>query len=117
MSMIDDYLETIEPAKRKELQRIRVLAKDIVSSAEETISYNMPTLTYEGKPFLGFAARANHIGIYPYSGQVLSQLGDELRGYATTKGALRVLLDRPITKRLLKLIITYRLKAIRAEIA
>ena len=115
MSLIDDYLETIEPEKRTKLQRIRVLAKEIVPSAEETISYNMPTLTYEGKPFLGFGARANHIGIYPYSGQVLSQLGDELRGYAASKGALRIPLDRPITKRLLKLIITCRLKAIRAE--
>jgi uncharacterized protein YdhG (YjbR/CyaY superfamily) len=115
MSLIDDYLNKIEPSKRKELQRIRRLAKEIEPSAEETVSYNMPTLKYEGKAFLGFDAHADHIGIYPYSGQVIPQLKDELRTYTVSKGAIRIPLDRPISKRLLKLVITCRLKAIRAE--
>jgi uncharacterized protein YdhG (YjbR/CyaY superfamily) len=114
MSQIDDYLNKIEPSKRKELQRIRMLAKEIEPNAEETVSYNMPTLKYQGTAFLGFAARANHIGIYPYSGQVIPQLKDELRTYSVSKGAIRIPLDRPISKRLLKLVITCRLKAIRA---
>lgn len=115
MSLIDDYLETTEPSKRKQLQRIRMLAKEIVPSAEETISYDMPTLKYEGKAFLGFDAHADHIGIYPYSGRVIPQLKDELRAYTVSKGAIRVPLDRPISKRLLKLVIACRLEAIRAE--
>ena len=116
MSLIDDYLLKIEPSKRKELQRIRMLAKEIEPRAEETISYNMPTLKYEGKAFLGFDAHANHIGIYPYSGKVILQLKGELSTYTVSKGAIRVPLDRPISKRLLKLVITCRLKAIRADI-
>lgn len=115
MSEIDDFLKTIEPSKRKELERIRTLAKEIVPSAEETISYKMPTLKYDGKAFLGFNALKDHIGIYPYSGKVIPQLKDELSAYAVSKGAIRVPLDHPISKRLLKLIITCRLKAIRAE--
>lgn len=115
MSLIDDYLNKIESSKRKQLQRIRMLAKEMVPNAQETVSYNMPTLKYEGKAFLGFDAHADHIGIYPYSGQVIPQLKDELRTYTMSKGAIRVPLDRPISKRLLKLVITCRLKAIRAE--
>jgi len=115
MSLIDDYFKNVEPSKRKQLERIRTLAKEIVPTAEETISYNMPTLKYEGKAFLGFDAHADHIGIYPYSGQVIPQLKDELRAYAVSKGAIRVPLDRPISKRLLKLVITSRLKVIRAQ--
>jgi uncharacterized protein YdhG (YjbR/CyaY superfamily) len=75
----------------------------------------MPTLKFEGQAFLGFAARADHIGIYPYSGQVLPLLKDELRTFTVSKGAIRVPLDRPISKRLLKLVITCRLKAIREK--
>jgi uncharacterized protein YdhG (YjbR/CyaY superfamily) len=115
MSPIDDYLKNIEPSKRKQLQRIRVLAKEIVPGAEESISYNMPTLKYAGKAFLGFDAHADHIGIYPHSGQVIPQLKEELCKYTVSKGAIRIPLDRPITKRLLKLVITCRLKAIRAD--
>lgn len=84
-------------------------------SAQETISYAMPTLTYEGEPFLGFDAHTNHIGIYPFSGKVVPQLKAELAAFTTSKGAIRVPLDRPISKQLLKKIIACRLKAIREK--
>lgn len=115
MSAIDDYLKKIEPSKRKELQRVRALAKEIVPKAEEAIVYGMPTLKFEGKPFLGFDAHKEHIGIYPYSGKVIPQLGDLLSAYNCTKGAIRVPLDNPISKGLLKKIIDCRVKATRAE--
>jgi hypothetical protein len=51
MTVIDDYLITVEPSKRKELERIRALAKQTVPGAEEAIVYGMPTLKYQGKPF------------------------------------------------------------------
>lgn len=116
MTTIDEYLKDIEPARRKQLQRIRAIAREIVPGAEETISYKMPTFKYEGKPFLGFKLHARHIGIYPYSGRVVPQLADELRGYAVSKGAIRVPFEQPISKRLLGLVIRCRLKAIRAQL-
>jgi uncharacterized protein YdhG (YjbR/CyaY superfamily) len=114
MTPIDEYLATIEPAKREALERIRVLAKKAVPEADETISYGMPTLKYLGKPFLGFDAHANHIGVYPYSGHVIEALGEELNSYETTKGAIRVPLERPIPERTLRAVIDCRLQAIRA---
>jgi len=116
VSPIDEYFKTVEPSKRQALERIRALAKEAVPSAEEAISYGMPTLEYAGKPFLGFDAHTNHIGIYPFSGKVLPALQDQLRGYKTSKGALRVPLDQPIPKSLLRKIITSRLKLIRAQL-
>jgi uncharacterized protein YdhG (YjbR/CyaY superfamily) len=101
LSLIDDYLKTVEPVKRKELERIRALAKAAVPSAEE--------------PFLGFNAHKDHIGIYPYSGHVIETLKDELKAYSSSKGAIRVPLDRPISKTTLRKIIDRRLRAIRAE--
>ena len=112
MTVIDDYLTKVEPSKRKELERIRTLAKKSVPSAEEAIVYGMPTLTYQGKPFLGFDARKNHIGIYPYSGQVIEDLKDQLHEYGFSKGAIRVPLDHPISEEMLKQIIHLRLKEI-----
>lgn len=116
MSVIDEYLERIEPAKRVQLERIRKLAKELVPDAGETISYNMPTLTFAQKPFLGFDARAKHIGLYPFSGRVIPQLKDRLAGYDFSKGALRVPLDRPISKALLRLLIGTRLREIRSAL-
>jgi uncharacterized protein YdhG (YjbR/CyaY superfamily) len=114
---IDAYLENVEPSKRTALARIRSLAKDIVPSAEEAISYGIPTLKYAGKPFLGFDARAKHVGIYPFSGRVIPELADELGEYGCSKGAIRVPYDRPMPKSILRRVIACRLKAIRAETA
>jgi uncharacterized protein YdhG (YjbR/CyaY superfamily) len=112
MTVIDDYLATIDPSKRKELQRIRTLAIQTVPDAEEAIVYGMPTLKYHGKPFLGFNAHKQHIGIYPYSGQVVETLKDQLKGYGFSKGAIRVPLDHPISQQMLQQIIDLRLKQI-----
>jgi uncharacterized protein YdhG (YjbR/CyaY superfamily) len=112
MTVIDDYLTTVEPSKRKELERIRSLAKKTVPDAEEAIVYGMPTLKYHGKPFLGFDAHKHHIGIYPYSGQVIEEMTDHLHEYSFSKGAIRIPLDQPISEELLKQIIHHRLKQI-----
>jgi uncharacterized protein YdhG (YjbR/CyaY superfamily) len=112
---IDAYLAKVDPAKRKALERIRALAKEAVPEAEETMSYQMPTLTFRGKPFLGFAARARHIGLYPYSGAVIEALREKLKGYDTSKGAIRIPLEAPIPEQTLRAIIDSRLQAILAE--
>jgi len=115
MTVIDDYLEKVEESKRQELERIRALAKKHVPEAEEVISYAMPTLKYQGKPFLGFNAHQHHIGVYPYSGEVIEKLKDELGGYGFSSGAIRVPLDRPISEDLLGRVIDCRLEIIRAQ--
>jgi uncharacterized protein YdhG (YjbR/CyaY superfamily) len=115
VSVIDDYLKTVEASKRRELKRIRALAKEAVPSAEEAIVYGMPTLKYDGQPFLGFNAHKNHIGIYPYSGSVIDTLKDALKKYGLSRGAIRVPLDDPISKATLRKVINCRLKAIRAK--
>ena len=112
MTVIDDYLTVVEPSKREELERIRALAKQTVPDAEEAIVYGMPTLKYQGKPFLGFDAHKQHIGIYPYSGQVIEILKDQLHDCSFSKGAIRVPLGHPISEEILKQIIRLRLKQI-----
>jgi len=114
MTVIDDYLEKLEPAKRKELERVRKIAKQIVPDATEVISFGMPTLQYKGASFLGFNVLTNHIGIYPYGGEEITVFKDKLLklNYGFSVGAIRVPFDRPIPEDLLKEIITYRIKRI-----
>jgi uncharacterized protein YdhG (YjbR/CyaY superfamily) len=114
VSAIDDFLKRVEPERRRELERLRTLAKEIVPDAQETISYGMPTLKYAGKPFLGFNARKHHVGIYPFSGHVIETLKNELKAYSCSKGAIQVPFDKPIPKTTLKKLINRRIKDIRA---
>lgn len=114
MTVIDEYLEKIEPEIREQLERIRGMAKKIVPEAEETISYGMPTLKYKGKSFLGFDAHSNHLGIYPYGGDEIVAFKDELDKcqYRYTKGAIQVPYDKPISEELLQKIINHRIDRI-----
>jgi len=113
MSVIDTYLKKVEPSARKQLERIRAIANATVPGAEEVISYGMPTLKFQGKPFLGFDAHKSHVGIYPYSGQVTKALQGRLSAYKFSSGAIRVPYDKPMPKGLLQQVIRHRLKAIK----
>lgn len=109
MSIIDGYLEEVEPSKRAELERIRSIAHKLLPGAEETITYGVPTIRYKGKSIIGFSAFKNHIGIYPFSSQVISEI-DELKDYSTTKGAIQEKLDNLLPNALIEKIIRHRLK-------
>ncbi len=112
MSVIDDYIKKFDPNKRKELERIRKIAKEVVPDAQDSISYGMPTLKYKGTSFLGFNIHAHHIGIYPYGGEEIEKLQDKLREYKYSTGAIQVPFDKPIPENLLKEIITLRIARI-----
>ncbi len=114
MTVIDDYLQKIEPTKRRELERIRRIAKRVVPDAAEVISYGMPTLQHKGQSFLGFNIHTNHIGIYPYGGEEITVFKDKLTKlhYGFSKGAIRVQFDSPFPEALLEEIITHRIKRI-----
>lgn len=107
MSVIDDYLESIDPQAREELERIRSIAKEMLPGSEEVISYDMPTIKFKGKSIIGFDAHTNHIGIYPFSGHVINQI-KELDRYGQTKGAVRETLDDLIPAELIQKIIEVR---------
>ncbi len=112
MTGIDDYLNKIEPIKRKQLERIRQIAKQVVPDATEVLSYGMPTLQYKGKSFLGFNAHANHIGIYPYGGEEIELFKDKLTSFALSSGAIRVPYGTSFPESLLKEIIRHRVNRI-----
>lgn len=64
---IDEYLDKVETQRRAELERIRALVKELVPSAEETISYNMPTLKYKNRALVFFTASKKHMSFMPSS--------------------------------------------------
>jgi uncharacterized protein YdhG (YjbR/CyaY superfamily) len=111
MSVIDEYLQKIEPEKRKELERIRAIGLNVVPDAKETISYGMPTLQYKGKSFLGFNVHINHIGIYPYGGEEIKVFENKLKehNFGFSKGAIQIPFDSPIPESLLTEIIKHRI--------
>jgi uncharacterized protein YdhG (YjbR/CyaY superfamily) len=107
---IDRYLVTLDEPERSTLEALRTSILDVVPEAEQCISYGMPAFKVEGKTVAGFAAFKHHLSYLPHSGSVIPALGDELAGYEMTKGSLHFAIDTPLPKRLVKKLVTTRLR-------
>jgi len=76
------------------------------------VSYGLPAFI-QGKPIAGFGASANHCAYYPMSGAVIETLSGDLKGYETSKGAIRFPVGKPLPATLIRKLVKARL----AEIA
>ena len=110
---VDTYLRGLEEPKRSTLEALRRTILEVLPEAEQVISYRVPTFRVGGKAVAGFAAFRRHLSYLPFSGSVLSQLGDELDGYTMTKSSLHFSIDQSLPKALVEKLIAVRLGEIR----
>ncbi len=107
---IDRYLAALDEPKRSTLESLRKSIMEILPGADQGISYSVPAFKVEGKTVAGFAAFKNHLTYVPHSGSVLATLHDDIDQYETSKSALRFAIDKPLPKRLVKKLITARMR-------
>jgi uncharacterized protein YdhG (YjbR/CyaY superfamily) len=98
---VEEYLASIPQDKRTFLEEIRIAIKQIAPQAEEIISYNMPAFSYYGI-LLYYAAHRDHIGFYPGNAKLIPLLSEELKGFKTSKGTIRIPYREPFPIELIK---------------
>jgi len=91
---IDDYIADFPVDVQLLLEKVRRTIKKTAPKAEEAIKYQMPTFVLNGN-LIHFAGYKNHIGLYPGS-RPIAEFNDELSRYETSKGTIRLPLDKPI---------------------
>jgi uncharacterized protein YdhG (YjbR/CyaY superfamily) len=111
---IDEYLSKVEPRQRAELERIRALVKELVPSAEEAISYSMPTLKYKNRALVYFTASKKHMSFMP-SSWAIEELKDKLKGYKTTEHSIQFTLENPLPDVLIKELVLNHVRDIDAD--
>ncbi|WP_312340286.1 DUF1801 domain-containing protein [Sphingobacterium sp.] len=95
ISTIDEYINQFDADKKAYLVKVRQLIAGLVPpSADETISYQMPTFRYKGN-IIHFAMNKNHLGLYP-GPDAIQHFATALKNFKTTKGAIQIPLDQPI---------------------
>ncbi|MFJ5958761.1 iron chaperone [Paenarthrobacter sp. NPDC092416] len=113
MGTVTEYLEKVSADNRVILERIVGIARELAPDAEEGTSYGMPALLVNGKGFLSVLETKNHLALYPFSGQILPEMAEELGGYSWSPGTLRFSADNPVPDSLVRRILETRLAAIR----
>jgi len=114
---IDDYLKWIPEPQGSTLQEVRRRILALLPGCEQCLSYGMPAFKVEGEVIAGFASAKNFNSYYPHSGSVLDGLETELVGYERTRGALHFPMDQPLSKKLLKILISAKLDLVHGDVA
>ena len=107
-STIDDYIADFPEDIQLILEELRETIKQVAPSAEETISYQMPTFKLH-KNLVHFAAYKKHIGFYP-TPSAIEAFSEDLKAYTTSKGAIQFPIDEPIPLDLIRKIVEFRVK-------
>ena len=94
---------------RKTMLAMRKTILSIIPEAEEVVSYGMPAFKVNGNVVAGILHAKNHVGYYPFSGSIVKLFQQELKNYSTTKSAIHVPVDKPLSKTLLKKLIRARI--------
>jgi uncharacterized protein YdhG (YjbR/CyaY superfamily) len=62
---VDDYIASFPPDVQDVLQEVRRTIHAAVPGAGEKISYDIPTITLEGRSVVYFAGWKRHVSVYP----------------------------------------------------
>ena len=92
---VEEYIATFPEDVREILREVRRTILDAVPGAGEKISYNIPTVTVDGRYFVYYSGWKSHISVYPIpSGD--ERLDADLAAYKAGKGTLKFPLGKPI---------------------
>jgi uncharacterized protein YdhG (YjbR/CyaY superfamily) len=106
---IDEYLDLLSADKRLSLEKLRKSIRAAAPKAEECISYGLAAFRLDGKPLVAFGAGANHCALYPMSSATIAAHKDDLKGYETSKGAIRFPVDKSLPVALVKKLVKARI--------
>ncbi len=90
------------------LERVRVAIRNAVPGCEETISYNIPTCTRNGRTVLHFAGWREFVSVYPANSRVVAEFQDELLPYLAEKSTLRFPVEKALPVKLIERIARFR---------
>ena len=101
---VDDYIGSFPPDVQPILREVRSTILEVVPTAEETISYQMPSMVLDGRHLVYFAAWKHHVGLYPVpaSDEAFER---ELAPFRASKGTVRFPLGQPIPYDLIKRVV------------
>ena len=109
---ITTRLKGFPTEQSRALLKVRNEISKMLPGAYEEMKYGIPTWTIEGIGVIGIDGFKIHNSVFPYSGNLGSDLKTALSKFETTKGSIHFDLDKEFPKSLLKKIIARRIEMI-----
>ncbi len=105
---VDEYIAKAPKAVQFHLQEIRRAIRQLAPDAKESISYNMPYYSYQGR-LVWFASMKGYIGLY-LRPPVIAEHERDLIAYTTTKSAVHFPLGKKLPLPLIKKLVRARMR-------
>lgn len=109
------YFDSLPPAIRTHLQKLRATIRSTVPAAEEVISYGIPAFKLDGRILVWYAAWKAHSSLYPIGPSLLRAHGDGADQYDSSKGTIRFPLTEPPPVGLIRRLVRARVAELRAR--
>lgn len=114
---VDAYMAGLPDDRRAVMEQIRSTVQAAAPDAIEAIAYNMPAFRLNGRFLVSYEAFKRHYSLFPWSDDMLAELGDDLQPYAVGKGTIRFPANEPLPLGLVTRIIEIRRREITPEAA
>jgi uncharacterized protein YdhG (YjbR/CyaY superfamily) len=114
---VDEYLARLPADRRAVMEQLRRTIAAAAPDATEAIAYNMPAVRLGGRFLVSYEAYKRHYSLFPWSDEMVEELGDELRPHAVGRGTIRFAADQPIPLELVARIVAFRHREVSREIA
>lgn len=101
---VDAYVASFPAEVRDKLEAVRGAIAESAPGTEQTITYDIPTFTVDGRYVVYFAGWKGHISVYPIP--AAESLRKELAPYVAGRGTLRFPLDEPLPLDLIRKVVT-----------
>jgi uncharacterized protein YdhG (YjbR/CyaY superfamily) len=102
---VAEYIGSFPEDVQAVLREVRRRILSVVPEAGETISYQIPAITLNGKSLVHFAAWKHHISLYPVP-DADPAFAAELAPYLAGKGTLRFPLHEPLPDGVIERLVT-----------
>ena len=105
---VDEYMAGLPSDRRAVMEQLRSTIRAAAPEATEVISYNMPAFRLNGRFLVSYEAFKSHYSLFPWTDQMVAELGHALKPFAVGKGTLRFPTGEPIPLDLVTRIVEIR---------
>jgi uncharacterized protein YdhG (YjbR/CyaY superfamily) len=110
---VDDYINSFPDEQKTKLAELRDVIRTALPDTQEALKWNAPAIIEsDGMILAVFSGHKQHMNLVvtPSAKEALEK---ELSDYETGKGSVKLSYDKPLPKKIIEKIVTYRAKEYR----